>query len=206
MFQCYLDDGGTSGLPVVTLAGFVGTLSNWESLEPKLDAIMDRFGVPVFHTKEFQDTKPPFQGWSKIKKRNFAEEIFSIAHGHICGHSMTLRRRDFAQAQKEVPAAFGRMSPLCVCFSAIAMRIVTDPQTAHAVKTNGVSFLVESGNRNNSGSSNSFTGWQSIKRLRGAYAQLVLSLRAVAEPYSLRISLHSIVVVKCATMTISQAN
>ena len=25
VFQCYLDDSGTSGLPIVTLGGFVGT-------------------------------------------------------------------------------------------------------------------------------------------------------------------------------------
>jgi hypothetical protein len=64
VFRCYLDDSGTSGL--VTLAGFVAPLNVWEGIEPLANAVMDGYGVPIFHAKEFHDTKGCFARWSRI--------------------------------------------------------------------------------------------------------------------------------------------
>jgi hypothetical protein len=151
VFQCYLDDSATSSLPVITLAGFLAKLEHWENLEPKLDSIMGGAGVPVLHAKQFHDTKPPFKGWSRIRKQSFAEEIFATTHGKIYGLSLTIRKKDFVDQRKQNLAAFGRMSPLCVCFSGIAMKIVADPGLEPALKKHGVAFLLESGNPHNSG-------------------------------------------------------
>ncbi|MGB8605175.1 DUF3800 domain-containing protein [Bradyrhizobium sp.] len=148
MFQCYLDDSGTSGLPIVTLAGFAASKDNWEELEPRLDDVLNGYGVPVFHAKEFHDTKPPFKNWKRLKKRSFADELFATSHGQIYGLSTTINRKDFELAKKQ-QGGWDRMSAIGVCFSAIMTRIVTDPYIGIAVKTHGVSFLVESGNRNN---------------------------------------------------------
>ena len=98
MFQCYLDDSGTSGLPIVTLAGFAASKDNWEELEPRLDDVLNGYGVPVFHAKEFHDTKPPFKNWKRLKKRSFADELFATSHGQIYGLSTTINRKDFELA------------------------------------------------------------------------------------------------------------
>jgi hypothetical protein len=149
VFQCYLDDSGTSGLPVVTMAGFIASLSNWEVLEPRLDALMDGHNVPVFHAKEFHDTKPPFKNWTKVRKRSFADELFSVTHGQIYGLSVTISRKEFEQA-KRIQKKWDTMSAIGVSFSALMTRIVTDPAIGPAVKQDGVAFLIEAGNRNNS--------------------------------------------------------
>lgn len=148
MFKCYLDDSGTSGLPVVTLAGFVASESQWKILEPQIDAVMNRYGVSIFHAKEFHDTKPPFSGWSKIKKRTFAEEIFIITQKRIFGLSCTLRKTDYVKYQRET-GRLASMSPIAICFAAIMMRFFTDPALSVGTKAAGVSFLVEAGNKNN---------------------------------------------------------
>jgi hypothetical protein len=150
VFQCYLDDSGTSGLPIVTMAGFLGAMKHWESLEPKLNAIMDSYGVDVFHAKPFQDTKSPFENWKKVKKHSFAEELFAATHGCIHGLSMTIRKADFVKGQRET-GKHVNMSPIGVCFSAIMTRILTDAQIAPALKQDGLAFLIESGNKNNPG-------------------------------------------------------
>lgn len=148
MFQCYLDDSGTSGLPIVALGGFVGHATHWEFLEPVMDEILCRYEVPVFHAKEFHDTKPPFKGWKRLKKRSFAEEIFTATHRRIAGYSVAIKSAQFEQAKQEQDA-WDNMSAIGVCFSSIMVRIVTDPQLGPAVKREGLSFLIETGNRNN---------------------------------------------------------
>lgn len=148
MFHCYLDDSGTSGLPIVTLAGFAAPKAIWESLEPNLDAVLNGYGVAVLHTKEFHDTKPPFKNWKRLKKRSFADELFATSHGQIYGLSITVSKKDFELAKKQ-QGGWENMSAIGVCFSAIMTRIVTDPHIGPAVKMHGVSFFVEGGNRNN---------------------------------------------------------
>src|SRR3954447_14830401 len=99
--KCYLDDSATSGFPIITLAGFVGTAQQWEPLEHTLNGIMDRYGVTVFHAKEFHDTKDYFAGWSKIKKRTFATELSRAAGGNIAGVSVTIRKSPIEKWKKE---------------------------------------------------------------------------------------------------------
>lgn len=150
MFECYLDDSGTTGLPIITMAGFIAPLSQWEELEPSLDAILSAHGVDVLHTKQFHDTKGPFDGWKQIRKHSFAEELFAATHGRLFGVSVAVRKRDIAQHQRENRDLVG-MSPISICFSAIMTRIVSDPQIGPHVKDQGVAFLIESGNKNNAG-------------------------------------------------------
>lgn len=151
VFQVYLDDSATSDLPIVSLGGFLSTLGEWEALEPKLDEVLNRYSVPVFHAKQFNDTKPPFKDWSLIKKKSFANELFSVTRGHTLGVSFTVERKDFLRARNLDPKSFGRMSPITTCFSAIVTKLVTDPNMMGRIKKHGIAFLTESGNKNNKG-------------------------------------------------------
>jgi len=153
VFKCYLDDSGSRDLPVVTLGGFISTLELWDQAEPKLNEIMSQYDVDVFHAKEFHGTKPPFfKNWTKIKKQTFTEEIFSALGPLVrSGHSWTIKRDIVRKLQRVAPRSWGRMSPLCVCFSAIVMSLVSDPYTFPLMKRHGVSFLIESGNPSNAG-------------------------------------------------------
>jgi Protein of unknown function (DUF3800) len=150
VFECYIDDSGTTDLPVVTLGGFLGFQGHWKALEPKLDDILNRYEVPVFHAKEFHRTRPPFKGWTRIKKLSVAEELFTASHGILHGLSMTVSKKEIQRAKKET-GAFASMSPIGVCFSSMMVRLVTDPSMATAVRQDGVSLLIESGNKNNGG-------------------------------------------------------
>ena len=150
MFYCYLDDSGTSGLPIVTMAGFIAHKSHWDYLEPKFEELLSGYQVVVLHAKEFHDTKGDFKNWKKIKKRSFADELFSVAHHRLMGVSMTVRRAPFEQHQRDT-GQLPSMSAMGVCFSTIMIKIVTDDQIGPAVKQQGVSFFVEAGNKNNAG-------------------------------------------------------
>ena len=149
VYHCYLDDSGTSGLPIVTLGGFVAHEDQWDDLEPKLSAILNRYEVPILHAKEFHDTKPPFNKWTKIKKKSLAEELFSASHGRMLGLSVAIRRDQFEQAKRE-QEKWDNMSAIGVCFSSIMVKLISDSALGPAIKRQGVGFLVETGNRNNS--------------------------------------------------------
>ncbi len=149
VFQCYLDDSGTDG-PIITLGGFVSFMSNWERVEPKLDAVMNSHGVEVFHAKQFHDTDPPFKGWSKIRKRSFAEEVFGASHHELIGISIGVRKEVIKDAKKSSPGLLDSMSPMGTCFSAIMIKLLTHPWLTTAIKQYGISFLIETGNGNNS--------------------------------------------------------
>ncbi len=130
------------------MAGFVAPMAQWEYLEPKFDEVLSAYDVPVLHAKEFHDTKGPFTKWSRVKKRSFAEELFSFTDGRMYGLSMTVRKNDFVQAQKKT-GRFATMSSIGVCFASLMVRPLLDPLIAPLAKEMGVSFLIESGNKNN---------------------------------------------------------
>jgi hypothetical protein len=139
VFQCYLDDSGTSGLPIVTMAGFVAAMQHWETLEPTLDSILNRDEISVLHAKEFHDIKPPFQGWTKDKKQGLADELFTASHGLLYGLSVSVRKQEFEKAKKE-QGKWNTMSAIGVCFSTIMTKIVTDPNIAQQFKAKEFRF------------------------------------------------------------------
>jgi len=148
VFQCYLDDSGTSGLPIITLGGFFAHMNQWERVEPLLDGVMNGHGIDVFHAKQFHDTDPPFKGWPGVRKLSFADEVFSASHGALAGVVIGVEKEGLKQGKKNHPGAFDRMSPIGVAFACIMTRILTHPSVDVAIKMHGLSFLVETGPNN----------------------------------------------------------
>jgi hypothetical protein len=110
---------------------------------------MNRHGVSVFHAKQLHDTDTPFKGWSKVRKLSFTEEVFAAAHGSLAGISIGVDKEGFKQGKAKQPGSFDRMSPIGVAFGTIMARLITHPSIAAAVRLNGISFLLENGNKNN---------------------------------------------------------
>jgi hypothetical protein len=130
------------------MAGFAAALHLWEEMEPTFDEILTRYEVPVLHAKQFHDTDGYFKNWRKVKKHSFVEELFGAAHGKMLGLSVTARKKEFAK-EKAKTGKVPNMSAYGVCFSAIMCRAVFEPQLGASVRKDGISFLVESGNKNN---------------------------------------------------------
>ncbi len=109
---------------------------------------MDKYGVAILHTKEFHDTKGVFKGWSRDRKKAFARELFLPFDRRLYALSMTVNKKSLQMA-KEM-GQHQNMSAYGVCFSAIMTRLLIDQQVGPHVRQEGVSFLVEDGNNNNS--------------------------------------------------------
>lgn len=117
-------------------------------IEPVLDRILCAYEVPVLHAKEFNDTKGAFAHWSRVKKHSFATELFSSIHGRVMGISMSMRVKAFLDAKKnkKIPQ---NMSAYGICFSTIMLNLIMQPQIGQLIISEGLSFLIESGNKNN---------------------------------------------------------
>lgn len=144
------------------MAGFAGALNLWEEMEPKFNEILDRYGVDVLHAKQFHDTDGCFKNWRRIKKQTFVEELFGAAHGNMLGLSVTARKKEFVEEKKKT-GKVQNMSPYGVCFSAIMFRACFEPQMGVNVRKFGISFLVESGNKNNDELRGFFDGYAKTK-------------------------------------------
>lgn len=111
---------------------------------------MSRYEVPVFHAKEFHATCNYFSNWSRIKKRSFAQEVFLPNKKKLHAVSLSVRKAAFIEKQKitEHPT---NVSPYGFCFAGIMGHLLTNPVIGPQIRKQGISFLIETGNKNNPG-------------------------------------------------------
>lgn len=167
MYACYLDDSGKDQR-VVTLAGYVAHIDAWRRFETDSENMLRRYEVPLFHAKDFHNTKGHFAGWTKIKKRTFAQEWRGIAKPEVeLVISISIRQQKYRSRQKELELNQS-MSAYGCCFSSIVMTLTRNPKIAPYIEREGISFQVESGNSNNSEIEGWFRRMSTLPAFRGA--------------------------------------
>ena len=147
----YLDDSGTDrDSPVVTMAGYVAGFEEWKSFEGETEMIFDRYGICLFHSKEFHDTKCQFGEWSRIKKTTFVDEWYDAASPLIpFGISISAQKKTYDL--RKLQTGLGQnMSAFGVCFNVVIDRLLREPEIGRLVASEGLSFIVESGTTYNS--------------------------------------------------------
>lgn len=149
MFVCYLDDSDAEQSSVMTLAGYVSTLDQWEKFERRADRYLNAYGVPILHAKEFHDTKGVHKGWSQVKKNAFIDGLYNIAADTVMfGLSRSAQKKTF----RDVKAATNinpHMSAYGYAFGTIVHAIARGSSVSEQVQKEGLSFVVESGHNNN---------------------------------------------------------
>ena len=67
-----LDESGTDGKsPYTVLGGAVSSKDGWAKLETAWGRLLNRTKVSVYHSKEFNERKEDFTGWSDFKCKRF---------------------------------------------------------------------------------------------------------------------------------------
>jgi Protein of unknown function (DUF3800) len=169
MYHCYLDDSGGTDMRIATMAGFVATAEDWSKLELDWDEILKKYDIPILHAKEFNDGRHPFTTWSKSKRRQLADDLFSSAKEKMGGVSVAVRRVDVAKTKTELKK-LQEMSPIGICFALIMHQLV---QKLHpTVMEKGLSFFVESGNSNNAEIKKYFQNMGKAKALAPALKEI----------------------------------
>jgi hypothetical protein len=162
MLVFHLDDSGEETDPVQTMAGFVTTTMAWAEFEAEANDYFLHKGVPYLSTKELYPRKVTFKGWNSGQTKQFAEGLFRIlAKYHARGVEFSVLRHVFKQRKIE----FGlnqEGSPYGFCFKGLSNRLKRDPvmQELLAMPGADLSFVVESGHKNDKDVLKAFNHWK----------------------------------------------
>ena len=80
----YFDASGKASNPAaieLVVSGFISTAKKWRQFEADWQAVLDKFGVPYFHMREFAPSTGVFKDWKgkKQKRREFLGKLIDIA-------------------------------------------------------------------------------------------------------------------------------
>jgi hypothetical protein len=108
MLTAYLDDSGTdSSKKVITVAGYLGTVHQWESFNRKWASFLSDYGVKMMRRSDLENFQGEFKGWTPEKRTRFIRRAQSIIRKHTYSAiGQLLVKADFDSA---VPPSVARM-------------------------------------------------------------------------------------------------
>jgi len=150
MLLCYLDDSGTDRQNrLVTLAGYIAKEDQWSAFETEVEPIFGRYGVKVLHTVDLHNTDGEFADWTVIKKQAFVARI-CLAMSHHVPLGMTMSALKGVYHVRAAESGRKRtVTPYAFCFNVIIDWILTSVIVGRAAHSEGVSFILEGGSKNN---------------------------------------------------------
>ena len=176
---CYLDDSGKDPQnPITTLAGYIARDTAWQAFENAVEPWFSEYKVGVLHARDLHATDGEFTGWNVLKKQAFVARICQAREPHIMmGLSMSAEKGTYrlhaAQSRRKRTA-----TPYAFCFNVINDWVFRDVRLGRAVNTEGVAYILECGNENNSEVELEFAA---IKRQHPDIADLMHSISFVGK-------------------------
>ncbi len=148
MFTCYLDDSDNNEGPTMGIAGYVARRDKWIEFEQAVAPYLDDWGVNVLRGKDFHNGHGCFKDWDGHKKSDFVDGLYEISTQYIYFGIAALVSKAAASSLREKHAQLNNLSPLGIAFAHCAGSIITKEMPADTLPGQ-ISFIVESGNRNN---------------------------------------------------------
>jgi len=130
MFTAYFDCSQTGQQRgTVAVSGWLSTAERWIAFEEEWKQILDSFGVPYFHMKEFAHFRGAYSdGWkdNEDKRRAFLRALLgAISHHATAGFACLVEAKDYDAVDREycVREHFGSEYALCarVCVAKVRM-------------------------------------------------------------------------------------
>lgn len=149
-FACYLDDSYSAG-SVVSLAGYFATNENWARYEQAADEIYLKYGISELHTMDLHSNKRAFKGWQHPKKRAFLAELFAAAKDSNLVGVAHCTTKTLAKSFRQANKATAQMSALGILFGNMVNTVCSNQGLLEISGARDVSFVIEQGNKNNSG-------------------------------------------------------
>jgi hypothetical protein len=129
--------------------GYAATDEQWRAFESEVEQIFAAAGVRVLHAKDLHHTEGEFAGWTVLRKQAFVARICRALSRHVpLGMSMSALKETY----KSRAAESGRkrtVTPYTFCSNVIIQWVLTDIRVGRIANTDGVAFVLESGNEHN---------------------------------------------------------
>jgi Protein of unknown function (DUF3800) len=148
---CYLDDSGEAKEPVITMAGLLGSADRWLDFERQARTFFDEVRLRYLHTVDLHHRRGEFEAWSSAETAEFAHALFRIVERYaLFAVEFSVLKSRFNE--RKIRYGLRReTSAFSMCFRGVLDRIVKDEdfQEAEEAPEANLSFVVESGNKNN---------------------------------------------------------
>jgi len=83
MFRFYADETGIQLRDrYCTIAGYVGSVQQWEGVEHDWKFVLDEFRIPYFHALEFYGSDKKYRAWNKGKRKAFFDALMDCLRDH----------------------------------------------------------------------------------------------------------------------------
>jgi len=145
----YLDDSDSDQSSVITIAGYAGLASAWNIVEEHLEGVCAKYDVEILHAMKFVGTKGSFKDWKWAKKIGFVEELYSGPTNQLIGLSFS-GAKSF-KTIKEQHKVFASSSLFEHEFVRLVGFLTRFHPNAAAIRREGLSFVIETGHKNNKG-------------------------------------------------------
>lgn len=79
MVTGYFDDSGTSAKDsVVVVAGYIGSVVQWQKFDREWGSLLSKYGVTVMHRADLESSWGEFVGWKPEKRKEFVKKAHQI--------------------------------------------------------------------------------------------------------------------------------
>lgn len=150
MLCVYLDDSGKDPQNrITTVAGYAATDEQWAAFEQEVEPIFTENGVKILHAMDLHHSEGEFAGWRVLEKQAFIAKVcLALSHHVPLGMSMSALKSTYKTGAHES----GRkrtITPYSFCVNVILEWVLTDIRVGKIGRTEGISFILESGNEHN---------------------------------------------------------
>jgi hypothetical protein len=150
LFTAYLDESDTHGRePHMIVAGFLGSVRQWELVGRKLRALGSRYGFTVLHARKFRSGSGEFRGWSREKSMRLVNEVGTVIRDGLTEGVLIILPRSLYETEYRA-APISKHMPLDsqygVCFRICLLRLI-EVVTADR-KTHRLNVVIEDGHKN----------------------------------------------------------
>jgi len=104
MLTCYFDEAGGDDQKWMIVAGYVSSVTQWETFESDWRIALSKYDVPYLHMKELAHFKGPFLKWKKESgtRARFLSTAADIINSNVLfGISVTVHYKDFEYANRQ---------------------------------------------------------------------------------------------------------
>ena len=135
---------------ITTVAGYLAKDDRWRDFETAVEPIFAEYAVKVLHAKDLHNTDGDFKDWRVLKKHAFVARICQAMSPRLAlGVSMSALKATYVTRAAESNRK-RTVTPYTFCFGVIIDWILRDIRAGRDANTEGVAFILETGNEHNS--------------------------------------------------------
>lgn len=149
-FTAYFDDSGSpDSTSAVVVAGFLTSDEQWIHFQRNWNDTLNRFGIPLFHMKEFAHSVGEF---SKFKNNREDREFFlrqllshiALRVRHSCGHAVLMS--DFRKVNESYAFEAWDFTPYSLC-GRTCLASVSNWAAEQSIPEDQISYVFEDGSK-----------------------------------------------------------